>query len=197
MVCTGNMTKYGITRLHPAGHRWGLFRSAVTETRAPWCCTLCVTVCWRVMACVGLYRRASRCVDCSMVLHLVCCTLLACVDVCQCVSMCVTVYRRVLPAVAPCVLHSVGACRCVVGVLSMCVDVCQYVLTHAALCCTSVHLVSYKRSCTAATGCHLAGIKQRVNIKLDWIDCLSLSMCHHKCHIGLSQLSTTDSLLAI
>ena len=84
------------------------------------------------------------------VLHLGCCTVFAHVDVCRSMLMCVGVCRRVLTCVDTCsmVLHLV--CCTVL-----------HVSTWVNSCCTllhiSVHLVSYKRSCTAATGCHLAG----------------------------------------
>ena len=62
---------------------------------------LCVLhMCWPVSSCVGLCRRVSTCVDVSrrvftcvdgarsMVLHLVCYTVLVHVDVLACVGMC-------------------------------------------------------------------------------------------------------------
>ena len=53
----------------------------------------------------------SACVDpCSMVFHLVCCTVLLRVDMCRRVLMCVDVCQCMLHGVAPCVLHCVGAC---------------------------------------------------------------------------------------
>ena len=129
-----------------------------------------VALCWRVSMCVDVCRRVSmRAPWCFTLCVALCWRVSMCVDVCRCVSTCVDVCRRV----------------------SMCVDSCCTVLH------ISVHLVYYKSSCTAAVSGHLAGIKQRVNIKLDWIDYHSLSMCHHKCYLALIQLSATDSLVAI
>ena len=55
-----------------------------------------------VSACVNVCRHN---VDaCSMVLHLVCCTVLA-------VLICVDVCRRMLHGVAPCMLHCVDVCQ--------------------------------------------------------------------------------------
>ena len=80
-----------------------LYTLAYVSMRAPWCCTLCVALCWRE-------------------------------------SMCVDVCRRVLHGVAPCVLHCVGACRCVSTrapwCCTLCVALSWRVSTHAPWCCS-------------------------------------------------------------